>query len=241
MEKLTLMKFLRNSHSSSRKIRHTFQLLFLISQVFTSSVGLATQVNCTDSIVQLANVSVENLEILNLKTERLEIRVMHMTDNDIADATSVWTNPETQKMSGDMVEPYMVRQLLSMGSRRLSEVQMNHQPFLNFGIYKDGKIVGMSQVASGQEASIYASGKGSSNEKWVSISYHLKPDAWGMGIATEAAARLVSFAFDSLKVKGIHAEAIRSNEGSQKVLKKLGFQELSYEDPTYFHYYLVRD
>jgi RimJ/RimL family protein N-acetyltransferase len=167
----------------------------------------------------------EDLSNLVLQTERLEIRAMG--PNKIQEALTAWGNPETAQMSGDYIDHRTATTLLKMGQTKLDEAKNSQHPFINFGIYLDGTLIGMSQVAAGQEETIYSAGKGNYREKWASISYHLNPSAWGKGFASEAAARLVRFAFETLEVTGLHAEATNSNVGSQAVLRKTGFIEFA--------------
>lgn len=54
------------------------------------------------------------------------------------------------------------------------------------------------------------------------LGYIVHPEYAGLGIATEAAARLIEFAFRDLKVFRITAHCERSNAASIRVLKKLG-------------------
>jgi len=54
------------------------------------------------------------------------------------------------------------------------------------------------------------------------INYHLHPDFWGKGFATETAKRLVQFGFDKLKLHRIEAGVATENIGSIRVLEKIG-------------------
>ena len=54
------------------------------------------------------------------------------------------------------------------------------------------------------------------------MGYCLTREAWGRGIATEAARRLRDFGFDTLGAHRIRALADIENEASIRVLKKLG-------------------
>ena len=59
----------------------------------------------------------------------------------------------------------------------------------------------------------------------VEIGYVLKKTAWGKGIATEAAGRLLRFAFESTTLEEIVAVIDHENAGSAKVLHKIGLEE----------------
>ncbi|MFP8876396.1 MAG: GNAT family N-acetyltransferase [Myxococcota bacterium] len=59
----------------------------------------------------------------------------------------------------------------------------------------------------------------------VEIGYVLKKTAWGKGIATEAASRLLRFAFESTDLEEIVAVIDHENTRSAKVLDKIGLEE----------------
>ena len=57
----------------------------------------------------------------------------------------------------------------------------------------------------------------------ASLGYCLTDAAWGLGYATEAARALLQWAFDSLDLNRVQAEADTRNAASARVLEKLGF------------------
>ncbi|GGR51008.1 RimJ/RimL family protein N-acetyltransferase [Nocardioides luteus] len=57
----------------------------------------------------------------------------------------------------------------------------------------------------------------------ASLGYCLAEKAWGQGYATEAAGALLSWAFDTLDLNRVQAEADTRNPASGRVLEKLGF------------------
>ncbi|MFT4226015.1 GNAT family N-acetyltransferase [Micropruina sp.] len=57
----------------------------------------------------------------------------------------------------------------------------------------------------------------------ASLGYILSQDAWGHGYATEAARALLRWAFDTLDLNRVQAEADTRNLASARVLEKLGF------------------
>ncbi len=56
------------------------------------------------------------------------------------------------------------------------------------------------------------------------IGYELNPTYWGQGFATEAAAALVAFGFETLGVHRIWSQCIAENLASAHVLEKLGMR-----------------
>ena len=63
------------------------------------------------------------------------------------------------------------------------------------------------------------------------LGFHLTQDQWGKGYATEAAMAVIGYAFDVLKVNNLIAGHHPQNEGSKRVLLKLGFRRI--EDAFY--------
>lgn len=56
----------------------------------------------------------------------------------------------------------------------------------------------------------------------IEIGYHIKPGAWGLGYASEAAAVLLHFAFEETPLKEVVAVTHPENASSQNVLLKSG-------------------
>ena len=56
----------------------------------------------------------------------------------------------------------------------------------------------------------------------IEIGYILRPSAWGKGYATEAATRLLTFAFEETPLEEIVATTDTENTASQRVLEKCG-------------------
>lgn len=57
------------------------------------------------------------------------------------------------------------------------------------------------------------------------LGYVLAPASWGRGFATEAAAEVVRFAFETLALERVHATYFDANPASGRVLKKCGFTQ----------------
>lgn len=76
------------------------------------------------------------------------------------------------------------------------------------------------------------------------LGYRLKRKFWGLGIATETALEALKFGFETLGLDEIYAGAAVNNIGSNKVLKKVGFQQLEtfqYDGADIYWYGMERD
>lgn len=56
------------------------------------------------------------------------------------------------------------------------------------------------------------------------IGYDLAPEHWGLGLATEAAARVVTYGFEEMVLNRIQAVVVPANPASRRVLAKIGFR-----------------
>lgn len=66
------------------------------------------------------------------------------------------------------------------------------------------------------------------------IGYVLNPKYWGYGIATEAAKKVIAFAFEVLRVNRVEAKFIFGNEASLKVMNKVGMKFEGYQREAMF-------
>ncbi|MGO1120950.1 GNAT family N-acetyltransferase [Rhodovibrionaceae bacterium A322] len=60
----------------------------------------------------------------------------------------------------------------------------------------------------------------------IEIGYILRKPAWGRGVATEAAARLLRFAFEDTPLQEVVATIDDANENSRRILRKIGLREV---------------
>jgi [ribosomal protein S5]-alanine N-acetyltransferase len=60
------------------------------------------------------------------------------------------------------------------------------------------------------------------HKNFYDIGYRLIKKYWGQGIATETAIATLEYAFDKLNIDTVYASAHCENEGSNKILKKIG-------------------
>jgi RimJ/RimL family protein N-acetyltransferase len=64
----------------------------------------------------------------------------------------------------------------------------------------------------------------------VEIGWHLHPDSWGHGYATEAARAVLTFAFDTLRLPEVVSFTAVINLPSRRVMEKLGMRHDPAED-----------
>jgi RimJ/RimL family protein N-acetyltransferase len=198
----------------------------------------AAQMVCAgpeDRLEQCRITAAENVGTLQLFTARLSLRPLG--PDQVDEVATVLLNPKTQDMSGDRPTLTSLKAALEDSQQTLENLKAIKRPRVIFGIYQGGVLVGTANLTSAYLE--YVEGRvANPGEKWISIGYHLRPECWGQGLASEAVERVLRFAFQDLGMSGIHAFALRTNVGSQNVLRKAGFTEFDAHDVNDNHFYL---
>lgn len=108
----------------------------------------------------------------------------------------------------------------------LAHQQMNprHKFQLAVTLKSSGQLIGNCGIRLPEPESIEAD-----------LGYELDPAHWGQGYATEAARAMLHFGFTGLGLHRIWASVLAVNEGSVRLLQKLGFkQEGHLREKEYF-------
>ncbi len=172
----------------------------------------------------LESVSVPKVSSeLQLETERF--RLQPLLESDIPEISKVLKDPKVAEMSGDYLDDASVASIIHSGTHSLPMARRGM--FINFGIWEkgsSGKLIGMTQLAITNPRAAIEKGIAEHSSRWVEVSYHLDPNFWGKGVASEVTTRTVRMAFEKLGAEGIYGQTIGSNDASGKVLKKLGLK-----------------
>lgn len=153
---------------------------------------------------------------MQLETNRLIMRPF-----EEADAESLFlldSNPEVMKYVGGVVSTkieqsqqmieFIQKQYKENGVGRLAVVEKSTNKLIGWsGLkYLTSEINGMKNV--------------------YELGYRFLPEYWGKGYATETARATLNYAFNEIKTDVVYAMAVTENTGSNRVLQKLGFEEL---------------
>ena len=145
-----------------------------------------------------------------LQTERLGFRKWREEDLDLA--IELWGDFEVTKLfdargafSKEQVQDRLLREIAT-------EQQFGVQYWPMF-LLEDGEHVGACGLRPYDiEKQIFELG------------FHIRSDRWGKGYATEAARKVIEYAFEDLKLSGLFAGHHPENAASRHLLLKLGFR-----------------
>lgn len=165
--------------------------------------------------------------IATLTTQRLTLRPFNLDDADfLFDMYSRW---EVQRYIGR--EPRVMTDRAE-AMERAERLAAHEHPMHGIWAITDtktghplGALLLKDLPASGDVEPLQPSGD-------VEIGWHLHPDAWGRGYATEAASRVLQHAFDH-DAPRVLAVTYPQNEASQRVALRLGMKDLGLTDAYY--------
>jgi ribosomal-protein-alanine N-acetyltransferase len=143
-------------------------------------------------------------------TERLILRGFE--DEDLPSYHALFNDPEVTRFLPIKGEPVAMDRV----ERAIGRIR-EHWRDRGYGIWAveeaaSGRFLGQCGLQFVQEAAE------------TEVLYELAREGWGRGLATEAAGAAVRFGFDSAGLRRIVAYAIRQNEASTRVMRKLGMR-----------------
>lgn len=150
---------------------------------------------------------------IHLDTPRLELRPLIREDVDWLAA--LLSDPKACEFLLDEAAP-------PEKARRYAEAIVDLDQYrCHFGVWaiRDN---GTGEIHGWAELSKLRPWRGPGDE--IALSYVLRPESWGRGIATEAAGRLLQYAFEIHELERVMAVTMVGNLASQRVLEKLGMR-----------------
>lgn len=148
---------------------------------------------------------------MQLETDRLILR--EFQHDDWQAMAAYWRDPRYQRYYAEIEDvEAVVRELVS---RCIAAQDVEPRRTYQFAVVRKdgGRLIGNCGIRVNAP-----------EHREANIGYELNPDAWGQGLATEAAREIVRFGFEDLGLHRIWAECNAENAGSVRVLRKLGMQ-----------------
>ena len=144
-----------------------------------------------------------------IETERLILR--EMVIEDAQDMLRLHSNHQVQKYTGENV----ITSLKEIHSK-IKEKCNDYEKY-GFGRWATFLKNGMQFVGWAGLAYLPEFDE-------IDLGYRFLPEYWGLGIATEASRAILTYGFDSLKIKKIIAIALKENKASIRVMEKVGME-----------------
>ncbi|GEN72235.1 N-acetyltransferase [Chryseobacterium lathyri] len=152
---------------------------------------------------------------MKLETERLILRKFE--ESDVERMFLLDSNPEVMKYIG---VPVLTEQRESLAVIRMIQKQYQENGIGRLAVIEKetGLLIGWSGLKLlTEEINGY--------KNILDLGYRYLPEFWGKGYALEAAKASLELGFNDMKADVIYAHAHSGNEGSNHILKKLGFEK----------------
>lgn len=154
---------------------------------------------------------------MKLETERLILRKLEETD--VERMFLLDSNPEVMKYIG---VPVLTEQSESLAVIRMIQKQYKENGTGRLAVIEKetGLLIGWSGLKLLTEET-------NGYKNVLDLGYRYLPEFWGKGYAMEAAIASLELGFNEMNAKVIYAYAHAENDGSNYILKKLGFEKTS--------------
>ncbi|PUB30998.1 RimJ/RimL family protein N-acetyltransferase [Elizabethkingia sp. YR214] len=153
---------------------------------------------------------------MQLETNRLIMRPFEETDAE--DLFLLDSNSEVMKYVGGVVSTEIEQ------SRQV--IEFIQKQYKENGVGRLAVIEKSSNVLIGWSGLKYLTKEINGMKNVYELGYRFLPEYWGKGYATETAIAALNYAFNEIKTDIVYAMAVTENVGSNRVLQKLGFEEL---------------
>ncbi|WP_336690467.1 MULTISPECIES: GNAT family N-acetyltransferase [unclassified Chryseobacterium] len=152
---------------------------------------------------------------MHLETQRLILRKFEETDAERLFLLD--SDPEVMKYIG--IPP------LSDITESENVIKMIQQQYLDNGVGRLAVIEKESGLLIGWSGLKLITQEINGYNNIYDLGYRFIPEYWGKGYALESAKASLDFGFNDLKAETIYAHAHSENEGSNHILRKLGFEK----------------
>ncbi|MBP5857807.1 GNAT family N-acetyltransferase [Marivibrio halodurans] len=161
---------------------------------------------------------------LVLETARLRLRPLTVADLDLCIALG--TDPAVMRFIGPVETAETITAQMSDLTRRCAQGRIGIWVILDRSRGEKLGTVFLLPLPVEEKDTPFGKIEGDDlPEGEIEIGYWIKPAAWGRGIATEACARLLRFAFEATALDEVAAVIDPDNAASRRVLLKAGMRE----------------
>lgn len=151
-----------------------------------------------------------------IETARLLIRELQPTD--VEGMFDLDSNPE--------VHQYLGKHPVQSREETLGVIDFIRQQYIDNGIGRWVMIDKETNDFIGWTGFKYVTDLTNNHINYYDLGYRLRQKYWGKGIATEAAIACLEYGFNQLGFQEVFAMADCENDGSNKILAKLGFSRI---------------
>jgi len=167
-----------------------------------------------------------------MRTERLTLRPWDPdSDEDVRIAFDIYRRPAVAQWLSQPAKPWTSESAARERLQRWAKVGVDRPGYGLWAVVPDDV-----RYPVGTVLLVPLPGRGGVLTDDIEIGWHLHPDHWGHGYATEAARAVLSHAFSDLRLPVVNAVAFEGNDASMAVMRRLGMSHQGTTD----HWYATR-
>nr|WP_294779839.1 GNAT family N-acetyltransferase [uncultured Flavobacterium sp.] len=148
-----------------------------------------------------------------IETERLVLRPFELSDAE--GMFELDSNPNVHLFVGNRPVKHI--------EESVEYIKIVQKQYETVGIGRWAVVLKETNEFIGWSGIKYITDEINKHKDFYELGYRFIEKHWGKGYATEAGKAFVDFAFNEMKVEALYAYADAGNEGSRKILEKLGF------------------
>lgn len=148
-----------------------------------------------------------------IETERLVLRPFELSDAE--GMFELDSNPNVHLFVGNRPVKHI--------EESVEYIKIVQRQYETVGIGRWAVVLKETNEFIGWSGIKYITDEINKHKDFYELGYRFIEKHWGKGYATEAGKAFVDFAFNEMKVEALYAYADAGNEGSRKILEKLGF------------------
>lgn len=159
---------------------------------------------------------------IHIETDRLRIRAL--TESDLDDMFALDSDPEVHKYLGNkpITQKEQALEYIKDVNKQYKERSIGRWAV---ELKETGEFIGWCGLR------LYTDYTFNNHTNFHDIGYRLRREFWGKGYATEASKACLDYAWNVLKLDTLYGITEKGNEGSHKVLLKIG---LAYLEDFYY-------
>jgi [ribosomal protein S5]-alanine N-acetyltransferase len=140
--------------------------------------------------------------------------------DDLALGIGLWGDASVTRLIGGPFSPQWIEERLALEISNQSRYGYQYWPVFRLSDEAHVGCAGLRPVSGSEDV--------------LELGFHLRPEYWGQGFATEASRAVIRYAFATALARALVAGHHPQNEASRRVLQRLGFRHTGdeYYAPT---------
>lgn len=154
--------------------------------------------------------------IMKIHAESVRFILREIEFMDVDGMFELDSNPEVHR--------YLGNKTVSSKEEMLKVIAFIRQQYIDYGIGRWAIIDKETNAFVGWSGLKFVTEKTNNHQNYYDLGYRLIPKYWAKGIATETAIASLHYAFNQFNCKEVFAIADVDNDGSNKILQKVGLR-----------------